>query len=110
MLTWNLIGKVIGIETAFLHNDLKETIFMEVAKGTEANKNECLILKRTIYCLVQSARGFYIKLVLSLKGCGFKGCPADPCLWIKYSKFGIVMVAGYVYNCLVVESEEGIKD
>ena len=110
MLTWNLIGKVIDIETAFLHGDLKETIFMEIPKGMEANKDECLILKRTIYGLVQSAREFYNKLVLSLKGCGFMGIPVDPCLWIKHSEFGIVMVAVYVDDCLVVGSEEGIQD
>jgi Reverse transcriptase (RNA-dependent DNA polymerase) len=27
-LTWNLIGKVIDFETAFLHGDLNEKIFM----------------------------------------------------------------------------------
>ena len=110
MLTWNLIGKVIDIETAFLHGELKETIFMEIPKGMEANKDECLILKKTIYGLVQSAREFYNKLVLSLKGCGFKGSPVDPCLWIKHSKLGIVMVAVYVDDCLVVGSEKGIEE
>ena len=110
MLTWNLIGKVIDIETAFLHGELKETIYMEIPKGMEANKNECLILKRTIYGLVQSAREFYNKLVISLKGCGFKGSPVDPCLWIKHSELGIVMVAVYVDDCLVVGSESGIDD
>jgi hypothetical protein len=45
-----------------------------------------------------------------LKGCGFKGSPVDPCLWIKHSKFGIVMVTVYVDNCLVVGSTEGIED
>jgi Reverse transcriptase (RNA-dependent DNA polymerase) len=45
LLTWNLIGKVINIETAFLHGELKETIFMEIPKGTEASKNVCLISK-----------------------------------------------------------------
>ena len=70
MLTWNLIGKVINIEKAFLHGDLKETIFIEIPKGMEANKDECLILKRAIYGLIQSAREFYNKLVLSLKAYG----------------------------------------
>jgi Reverse transcriptase (RNA-dependent DNA polymerase) len=32
MLTWNLSGKVIDIETAFLHGDLKETIFMAISR------------------------------------------------------------------------------
>ena len=62
---------------------------MKMPKGMEANKNECLILKTTIYGIAQSAREFYNKLVLSLKGCGFKGSPVDPCVWIKHSKLGI---------------------
>jgi hypothetical protein len=43
MLTWNLKGKIVDIETAFLHGNLKEKIYMEVPKGMEANENECLI-------------------------------------------------------------------
>jgi hypothetical protein len=50
------------METAFLHGDLKETIFMEIPKGMDSNKDECLIFKRTIYGLVQSAREFTINL------------------------------------------------
>jgi Reverse transcriptase (RNA-dependent DNA polymerase) len=68
------------------------------------------MLKRSIYGLVQSAREFYNKPDLSLKGCGLMGSPVDACLWIKHSEFGIVMVAVYVDNCLVVGSEEGIQD
>jgi hypothetical protein len=73
MLTWNLTGKIVDIETAFLHGNLIEAIYIEIRKGMEANENECLILKKTIYGLVQSAREFYKKLVLALKGCGFQG-------------------------------------
>ena len=43
MLTWKLIGKVIDIKSAFLHGDLKETIFMEMPKGMETSKNGCLL-------------------------------------------------------------------
>jgi len=110
ILTWNLIGKVINIETAFLHGDLKETIYMEIPKGMEAEKGKCLVLKKTIYGLVQSAREFYNKLVLSLKDCGFCGSSVDPCLWIKHSDLGIVMVAVYVDDCLVVGNEKAIDD
>ena len=70
ILTWNLIVKVIDVGTAFLHGNLKETIFMEIPKGMEADKNECLILKRSMYGLVQTAKEFYNKLVLSLKAYG----------------------------------------
>jgi hypothetical protein len=60
-LTWNLKGKIVDIETAFLHGNLKETIYMKIPKGMEANENRCLILKKKNYGLVQSAREFYKK-------------------------------------------------
>jgi Reverse transcriptase (RNA-dependent DNA polymerase) len=33
MLTWNFKAKDIDIKTAFLHGDLKESIYMEIPKG-----------------------------------------------------------------------------
>jgi hypothetical protein len=38
------------------------------------------------------------------------GSPVDPCLSIKHSEFGIVMVAMYVDDCLVAGSKEGTQD
>jgi hypothetical protein len=48
MLIWNLKGKIVDIETAFLHGNIRETIYMEIPKQMEANENECLVLKKTI--------------------------------------------------------------
>jgi hypothetical protein len=53
---------VVDIETAFLHGDLDEEIYMEVPKGLAIKDNKKLIF-RTIYGLVQSARKFYEKLI-----------------------------------------------
>jgi hypothetical protein len=94
----------------FLHGNLKETIFMEIPKGMKTNENKCLILKKTIYGLVQSAREFYKKLVLALKGCIFQGNSVDPCLWTKYTEHGIVFVGIYVDDCLVIGNEKDIND
>jgi hypothetical protein len=33
MLTWNLKGKIVDIETAFYSGNPKETIYMEIPKG-----------------------------------------------------------------------------
>jgi hypothetical protein len=51
------------IETAFLHGDLDEEIYMEVPKGLEIKQNKKLMLKKTIYSLFQSARNFYEKFI-----------------------------------------------
>ena len=81
---------------------------MEIPKGMKANDNECLILNKTIYGLVQSAREFYNKLVSALKECGFTGSSVDPCLWIKYSNQGIVLIAIYVDDCLMIGTDSDI--
>ena len=109
-LVWKLKARIIDVETAFLHGDLKEEIFMEIPPGMEASKDECLILKKTIYGLVQSARQFYVKLVDALKGCGFEGSPVDPCLWTRNSSSGIVMMAIYVDDFLTLGTDAAIDE
>jgi hypothetical protein len=58
--------------------------------------------------LVQSAREFYNKLVSVLKDCGFKASSVDPCHWIKYSNQSIVLIAIYVDDCLMIETDSKI--
>jgi hypothetical protein len=40
MLVWNLKGKVVAIETAFLHGELKEKINMHLPDGLEGDKQK----------------------------------------------------------------------
>jgi hypothetical protein len=76
---------MIYIETAFLHGDFEESIFMEIPRDIGLGDNKCLALKKTIYVLVQSSRKFYIKLFKALKSCGFTKRLVDPCLLVKQS-------------------------
>jgi hypothetical protein len=71
MMVWNLKAKIIDIETTFLHGYLEESILMEILSEMEVGKVKCLVLRKTIYGLVQSARQLYVKLVKALKSCGF---------------------------------------
>jgi len=53
----NLSAKIVDVETAFLHGDLEGIeIYMDCQQGLEAKPDECLLLNKTIYGLVQSAR------------------------------------------------------
>jgi hypothetical protein len=69
-----------------------------------------LVFKKAIYGFVESARKFYVKFFKALKTCGFTASLVDPCLLVKQSNTGIVMIPIYMDNCLTIRSDEGIKE
>jgi hypothetical protein len=69
-----MTSTVVDIETAFLNGDLDEEIYMEVPKGlTKISSDKDLIIRKTNYGLVQSARNFNENLINTLKHIGFYG-------------------------------------
>jgi hypothetical protein len=60
-----------------------------------------LFLTKTIYGLVQSAREFYKELMATLKSIGFKVNKSDPCLLLKWTQDGVIIIGIYVDDCLV---------
>jgi hypothetical protein len=96
-LIFGLDSEQIDIETAFLYGDLEEEIYMEFPDGYEEylsnelgcnfTSNEyCLLLKKSLYGLVQAARQWWKKITEVLKKAGFEPSPADPCLFVKKQK------------------------
>jgi hypothetical protein len=57
------------------------------------------VLKKKHNRLVQSARQYYVQPLEAQKGCGFEGSKVDPCLWVKNSSSGIVLMDIYVNDC-----------
>ena len=100
MMMCGLKAKIVDIETAFLHGDLDKEIYMEVPEGIGAKDDEVVLLKQTIYGLVQSARQFWKKLTGVLKSIGFKGGNIDPCLLFKKTGKGLVLIGLYVDDLL----------
>ena len=114
MLTLKMIlklkGKICDIETAFLHGDLEEEIYMEAPEGIGAKDDEVVKLEQTIYGLVQSARQFWKKLRNVLKTLGFGGGDIDPCLLYKKTDKGIVLIGLYVDDLLIIGDEDDINE
>ena len=110
-ILWRLTNVIVDVETAFLHGDLEEEIYMDCPEGLDHENDECLLLQKTIYGLVQSARQFYKKLVHTLrKKLNFKGGYADPCLLTRRCAKGIVFIALYVDDCFCCGHTEAIQD
>jgi hypothetical protein len=81
---------------------------MNIPEGMSYNSKHCLLLTKTIYGLVQSAREFYKKLMATLKSFGFKGNKSDTCLLSKWTQDGIIMIGIYVDACLVIGKRDKI--
>jgi hypothetical protein len=101
---------LVDIETAFLHGNLKEIIFMDCPPGMDHGDDECLQLLKTIYGLVQSARAFYRRLAEALKSIGFVQSLADPCLFIKNTNKGVCFVALWVDDCLFMGHKSVLQE
>ena len=111
-LVWNMTSTVVDIETAFLHGDLDEEIYMDIPMGLVTEPNKKLLLQKTIYGLVQSARKFYEKLIEVLKIIGFEGSKSDPCLWTMWdtSIKHMFIIGIYVDDCLIIGKESSVSN
>jgi hypothetical protein len=64
---WRLGATIIDVESAFLHGDFTEEIYMNIPEGMNEDQDHCLQLQKTIYVLIQSVREFYENFILVLE-------------------------------------------
>jgi hypothetical protein len=95
------------VGTSFLYGELKKEIYMNILEGMSYGSKDCLLLTKTIYQLMQSAREFYENLIYTVKMIGFKNNNSDPCLLLKCTQDGIIIIGIYVDNCLVIGKRDG---
>jgi len=109
MIVYQLRSLIFDVETAFLAGDLEELIYMDCPEGMEHEDDECLLLIKTIYGLVQSARQYNRKFNGVLRRIGFRQCESDPCLFMRKDEAGLCFVLTYVDDNLCVGTDEAIK-
>ena len=113
MLINGLDSLIIDIETAFLHGILGpgEEVYMDCPEGLGAKDDECLLLLKTLYGLVQSARAYYNRARKVLEGAGFRRSEMDPCLFVKDLNYGEkVYLVMWVDDCFLVGKRSDIDD
>jgi hypothetical protein len=100
-LIWNLEASIVDVESAFLHGELQEEIYMNIPEEMSYDSKHCLLLTKTIYGLVQSAREFYKKFMATLKSIGFN---------VNKSQDGVIMIRIYVDGYLVIGKRDKINE
>ena len=100
---------------AFLYGELEEEIYMKVPEGlsinlsVEYNEEDCVILDKSIYGLVQAARQFHRKLISVLMNeMNFKKCAGDECLLMRKSESGAVVICVYIDNTLCAGPKQAL--
>ena len=114
MLIEKLKGKVADIDNAFLNGDLEHEIYMKIPEGydevikQDVDKEDCLILQKAIYGLVQAARQFWKKILDKMQGGGFQLSEADPCMLYKEDEKGVCIIIIYIDDMLIIGKGEAI--
>ena len=112
----NLKGKVVDIDNAFLNGDLEHEIYMKIPEGSDevinarVDKEDCLILQKAIYGLVQATRQFWKKIVDKMQEGGFKLSEADPLMLYKEDEKEVCIIIIYIDDMLIIGKEEAIDD
>jgi len=75
------------VKNTFLHGDLEEKVYMEIAPGLEDSSSvgkECK-LKKALYGLTQSPRAWFERFFRAMQRFGYKQSQANHALFIKHS-------------------------
>jgi hypothetical protein len=85
---------------------------MDVPKGLSIVPNKKLLLRKSIYGLIQSTKKFYEKLIDVLKVIGFEGSKSDPCLWTMWDLVvnHMLIIGIYVNDCLIIGKKSSISN
>ena len=106
----NWVALQIDIRTAFLYGDLEEEIYMKMPEGMRENQDECMMLLKSTYGLVQAARQWYVQLVRFLRKHDYLRSLIDPCLIIKRRNQELVVILIYVDDCALFGTNDFVYE
>jgi hypothetical protein len=111
---WDCKAFALDVETAFLHGELEEEIFMRLPEGYDPTEKRgdkrVLRLKKSIYGLVQAARQWWKRFNQEIVRLGFQSNHVDPCLLFKEDERGKVLITLYVDDSIIAGDEGMIQE
>ena len=113
----NLEMRLMDVVTAYLYGSLDTDIYMRIPEGfkmpeslSSKPKELCAIkLQRSLYGLKQSGRMWYNRLSEHLTKEGYVNNPICPCVFIKKTSSGFVIIAVYVDDLNIIGTKVEIQ-
>ena len=97
------------VPTAFTKATLKENVIMDQAEGYEVD-GMAYQLEKALYGLKQSAREWQETMMKFLLEQKFKQSEGDPCVYVKNSDLGTVLVAVWVDDTLTTGDDSAVRE
>lgn len=90
------------MNTAFLHGDLLEEVYMKPPSGLKlTNPNQVCKLKKSLYGLKQASRQWHTKLTVVLIDCGYQKSKADYSLFVRNTGHSFTAILVYVDDLVI---------
>ena len=113
----NLEMRLMDVVTAYLYGSLDTDIYMKIPDGfkmpealSSKPKELCAIkLQRSLYGLKQSGRMWYNRLSEHLTKEGYVNDPICPCVFIKKTISGFVIIAVFVDDLNIIRTQKEIQ-
>ena len=94
------------VNSAFLHGDLQEEIYMEQPPGyVQDNSSIVCLLKKSLYGLKQAPRAWYAKMDRFLLDTIFSRCHSDPNVYTKKVGNHLIILVLYVNDLILTGSD-----
>ena len=114
MIMGRLEAEVVDVDGAFLHGEFEpgERVYIKIPEGWEKfyDKDEVLLLCKTLYGTRQAAMAFWKKLCEAMEFIGQKRSKADPCLYYSWTQHGLVLIVSWIDDNLIVGTKAGIAE
>ncbi|KAI3740814.1 hypothetical protein L2E82_31288 [Cichorium intybus] len=93
----------LDVQNAFLHGDLKETVYLRQPPGftNQQKPDHVCLLHKSLYGLKQAPRAWFHRLSKALLSLGFAGSKTDPSLFIYNSNDTLLYMLVYVDDIIV---------
>ena len=111
MIIENSKGKVEDIDIASLNGDMENKSYMKIPERSEevvnpkVDKEDCIIMQKSIYGLVQAGAQFWKKIVDKIQ---VKLSEGDPCMLYKEDEKEVCIIIFYIHDMMVIGKEEAI--